>query len=119
MIAWDIARQWQARHSITPFEEVLGWHLSCGLVHSTPSVFLLAHEVCWNPISKEIVKGPLNAWFVQLAAATSSNPVREFMRVATHSRPFALWCRQSQGRKHDIHSYRWDQLAKRVRLQSA
>ena len=115
MLAWEIARQWQQDNCMTPFEEILGWHLSCGLVHSTRSVFLLAHEVNWDPLAKEIVQdGPPNAWFVQLAAATQSNPVKEFMRVATHSHPYALWCRQAPGRRHDIHSYKWDHLARKV-----
>jgi hypothetical protein len=100
---------------MTPFEETLGWHLSCGLVHSTRSVFLLAHEVNWDPFAKEIVQDGLpNAWFVQLAAATCHSPVREFLRVAARPHDFVLWCRQAPGRPHDIHSYRWAHLAKRV-----
>jgi hypothetical protein len=44
MLAWEIARQWQEANCMTHFEEILGAHLSCGLVHSTPEVFLLAQE---------------------------------------------------------------------------
>ena len=136
---------------MTPFEEILGWHLSCGLVHSTPEVFLLAQECHWTGTEmisrrdaeaqrkeqrpgKQTQDLPMNAWFVELAAAgtfsrrgaavtdaehrpgkqTQSNPVKEFMRVATHPLPYVLWCRQSKGRKHDIHSYKWDHLARRV-----
>ncbi len=134
MLAWEIARQWQAENCMTPFEEILGWHLSCGLVHSTPSVFLLAQECHWTGeemISRrdaETQGKELNAWFVELAAASvqpstldsrpSTSPIREFLRVATRPHKFVLWCRQSQGRKHDIHAYRWDHLAKRVKLES-
>jgi hypothetical protein len=115
MLAWEIARQWQSANCMTPFEELLGWHLSCGLVHSTPSVFLLAQEVNWNLDSKEIVEGQKpNAWFVELAAATCHNPMKEFLRVATRPHKFVLWCRQSRGRKHDVHAYRWEHLARRV-----
>lgn len=108
---------------MTPFEEIIGRHLSCGLVHSTPSLFLLASEVCWDPVSREILQPSAfslqtfpNAWFVELAAATCHNPVKEFLRVATHPHKFVLWCRQSKGRKHDIHAYRWQHLARRVGL---
>lgn len=107
---------------MTPFEELLGWHLSCGLVHSTPEVFLLAQECHWTGaemISRRGAKAQgllINAWFVELAAATCRNPMREFLRVATHPHKFVLWCRQAQGRKHDIHSYKWNHLARRVNL---
>jgi len=116
MFAWEIAHQWQSANCMTPFEELLGWHLSCGLVHSTPSVFLLAQECRWDPAVKEIAKGPANAWFVELAAATCHNPMKEFLRVATRPHEFVLWYRQSPGRPHNLHAYRWEHLARRVRL---
>jgi hypothetical protein len=125
MLAWEIARQWQEANCMTPFEEVLGWHLSGGLIHSTKDVFLLAQEVTWDPVAKEILQPSAfslqpspNAWFVELAAGTCHNPVKEFLRVATRPHEFVLWCRQSKGRKHDIHSYRWNHLARRVGLPS-
>ena len=106
---------------MTPFEEILGAHLSGGLVHSTPEVFLLAQEVSWNAEKSEIrnQKSEMpNAWFVELAAATCRNPMRELLRVAPRSHEYVLWCRQSKGRKHDIHSYKWKHLARRVGLPS-
>ena len=125
MLAWEIARTWQEANCMTPFEEILGAHLSCGLVHSTKDCFLLAQEVSWNPVAKEILQPSAfslqpspNAWFVELAAATCRNPMREFLRVAPRSHEFVLWCRQSKGRKHDIHSYKWDHLARRVKFTS-
>ena len=122
MLAWEIARNWQAENCMTPFEEILGAHLSGGLVYSTKDCFLLAQEVTWDPVQKAIVESresrvegqQPNAWFVELAAATCHNPVKEFLRIAPRSHEFVLWCRQSKGRKHDIHSYRWDHLARRV-----
>lgn len=115
---------------MTPFEEVLGWHLSGGLIYSTREVFLLAQECHWTGeemISRRDAKAqglPINAWFTELAAASvqpstldsrpSTSPIREFLRIAPRSHEFVLWCRQSKGRKHDIHSYRWDHLARRV-----
>jgi hypothetical protein len=120
MFAWEIAYQWQQENSITPFEEILGWHFSSGIVHSTPSVFILAHEVTWDACSRKIIKGTPNAWFVELAAsACHATAVHEFFKIAPHPHQWALWCRQSQGRKHDIHDYRWEKLAKRLRLHPA
>lgn len=113
---------------MTPFEEILGWHLSGGLIHSTPSVFLLAQEVTWDPEKSEIrnQKSEMpNAWFVELAAAgtfsrrgaeAQRNPVREFMRVAPKAHEWTIWYRQAQGRPHNIHAYRWNHLARRVGL---
>jgi hypothetical protein len=120
MLSWEVARQWQERNSMTPFEELLGTHLSCGLIHSTPSIFLLARKVAWAPIQKEIIKGNPNAWFVELAASSGNPfPIREFLRVAPHPLRWVLWCRQSPGRKHDIHAYDWNKLSKRVGLHPA
>ena len=48
MLAWEIARQWQSENCMTPFEEILGWHLSGGLIYSTREVFLLAQECHWT-----------------------------------------------------------------------
>jgi len=126
MLAWEIAKQWQAANCMTPFEELLGAYLSSGLLHSTPEVFLLAREVTWDPSTKQIIPSsrsrllsPGNAWFVELAASNHhSNPIREFLRVVTHPLPYVLWCRQSVNRQHDIHAYRWSHLARRVNLSS-
>ena len=122
MLAWEIARQWQAANCMTPFEEILGTHLSGGLVYSTREVFLLAQECHWTGtemISRRDAKAqglPINAWFTELAAGTCHNPVKEFLRVAPHPHAYVLWCRQSRGRKHDIHAYKWKHLARRVKL---
>ncbi len=127
MLAWERARQWQQENCMTPFEDVLGSHLSWGLVYSTPSVFLLASQVIWDPVKKEIIADqPLsslqqpNAWFVELAASSTNcslrSPICEFLRVASQPLEFCLWRRASKNRVHDIHSYRWDKLASRVGL---
>jgi hypothetical protein len=129
MLAWEIARQWQEANCMTPFEELLGAHLSCGLVHSTPEVFLLAQECHWTGtemISRgdaEARRKELNAWFVELAAASptvqqSNSPIAEFLRVATHPLPYVLWYRASRNRPHNLHAYKWDHLARRIGLQS-
>jgi hypothetical protein len=105
---------------MTPFEEILGTHLSCGIIHSTPSIFLLAREVTWDPVGHEIIEGDPNAWFVELASSSAhATPVREFLRIVPHPHAWALWCRQSPGRKHDIHAYAWNKLSARVGLYPA
>jgi hypothetical protein len=110
MLAWEIAQKLQQENSKKPFEVLLGEHLSCGLVHSTPSLFLLAHQVRWDPVAGQIVFGKPNAWFVALAAAAQPGALREFLRVANCPLDFLLWCRQFGGRNSRIHAWRWDRF---------
>ena len=118
MLPWDTARTWWQDHSPVPFEERLGWHLSCGLVYSTPSAFMLASEVCWNRM--EILKGPPNAWFVELAVIQPStfdpqpSTLALLLRVAPHPHDWILF-RRNNGFK--IHAYRWDRFARKVGYQ--
>lgn len=132
MLAWEIARKWQSENCMTPFEEILGWHLSGGLVYSTRDVFLLAQECHWTGkamISRRAAEAQgkeLNAWFVELAAASvqpstldprpSTSPIREFMRVAPRTHEWTLWYRAARNRPHDLHAYTWQHLASRVGL---
>jgi hypothetical protein len=129
MLAWEIARQWQAENCMTPFEERLGWHLSCGLVYSTKDCFLLASEVTWDQELKAIVESresrvegqKPNAWFVELAVSAPQlsgfrsqvSPIRQFLQVASRPHEWVLF-RRDNGFK--IHTYRWSHLARRVRL---
>jgi len=131
MLAWQTARQWWLNHSTVPFEERLGWHLSEGLVYSTPSAFLMASEVSWDPELKAIVESresrvesqQANAWYVELAVSTKvegrgtsvegQHPIAQFLRVATHPREWVLF-RRDNGFK--IHAYRWSHLSRRVGL---
>jgi|GEM_PF-2353600 len=130
MLAWEIARQWQSENCMTPFEEILGWHLSGGLIHSTREVFLLAQECHWTGeemISRQDARAqglPINAWFTELAAASTQvsgfksqvSPIREFLRIAPHPHTYVLWYRAARNRPHNIHAYKWDHLARRVNL---
>ena len=114
MTPFDRAILWQRENSTESFEEILGWHLGHGLVYSTPTAFLLAHETHYDPATNDMnYDSPPNAWFVQLAAATSVNPIREFLRVATRPQPWAVWQRNTGSR---LHAYPWNALAKKVRL---
>jgi hypothetical protein len=114
MTPWQKAKQWHDEHvTDETFEETLGWHLSNGLVHSTPEVFLLAHETHWDGEECDDDQEP-NAWFVELAASTGhANPVREFMRVASRPQQWALWCRHNT---FEIKPHDWGKLARKVGL---
>jgi hypothetical protein len=114
MLPWQKAKQWWDDHSADEtFEEVLGWHLSNGLVYSTDEVFLLAHQTYWDGETCDDDLPP-NAWFVELAASAGhGNPVREFMRVASRPHQWALWCRHNS---FEIKAHDWAKLAKKVRL---
>ncbi len=117
MLPWQRAKAWHDDNVTTEtFEETLGWHLSNGLVYSTPQVFLLAREVYWDADRQEVndERADVNAWFVELAAcAGDTNPVRECMRVASRPQRWALWCRHNS---FEIKAHDWAQLAKKVRL---
>jgi hypothetical protein len=114
MTPWQVAKQWWDEHNVQEsFEQMLGWHLSRGLVYSTDEVFLCAHQTHWN--GEECHDDlPPNAWFVTLAASAGhGNPVREFMRVASRPRQYALWCRHNQ---FTIRAFDWRKLARKVGL---
>jgi hypothetical protein len=113
MTPWQLAKQWHDE-SVTEetFEETLGWHLTNGLVYSTPQVFLLARETHWDGAEANDDAGPHNAWFVELAAAVGcANPIREFMRVASRPQQWALWCRHNS---FEIKAHDWAKLSKHV-----
>jgi hypothetical protein len=115
MTPWQKAKQWWDKDlTDETFEEVFGWHLTNGIVHSSPDIFLLVHEVHWDAAAEEIYddREP-NAWFCELAAANCANPVREFMRVLPHPHPWALWCRHNT---FETRAFDWAKLAKKVRL---
>jgi hypothetical protein len=116
MTPWQRAKAWWDDHSTDEtFEETLGWHLSHGVVHASPELFMLARQVYWDAEREEMHddREP-NAWFVELAASTRcANPVRECMRVVPHAQQYALWCRHNS---FEIRAYDWRKLSKKVRL---
>lgn len=118
MTAWQRAKQWWDDNvAAKTFEQVLGEHISTGLVYATPQVFLLAREVFYDQANQQVIRNDdkdSNAWFVELAASVgNANPVREFMRVAPRARQWALWCRHNN---FEIKAHQWAQLARKVRL---
>jgi hypothetical protein len=114
MTALQIARDWHLRFIPTEdFASVITDHLKKGLVYSSPQVFICGRECFWDGEDYHMDKTP-NAWFVQMAAATGhTNPVREFMRVASRPQHYALWCRRNDGR---VRAFAWETLARKVNL---
>jgi hypothetical protein len=111
MIAWEKAKQWQEENDATAtFEELLGWHLSNGLVHATPEVFLLASEARWNAEDQAFESGEPNCWFVRLAASAGhANACGEFMRVFPRPHAYVAWFRRGG---FEPRVYEWDKLLK-------
>ena len=114
MTAWQVAKQWQEENDATAtFEELLGAHLSCGLVHSTPNIFLLAGETRWNAEEQRFESGEPNCWFVRLAAAVGrQNACGEFMRIFPHAHAYVAWFRRSG---FEPRIYQWSKLLKATR----
>ena len=111
MTPWQLAKEWHEDHNATEtFEELLGWHLSAGVVYSSPDAFMLAREVLWDAERDEVVNGGQgsNAWLVELAAtAGGASAFGRFMRVAPRPHPWVLWCRRGEMR---VRSFNWDKL---------
>lgn len=114
MTPWQQAKAWWDNNTTDEtFEQTLGWHLTNGLIYSTPQVFLLARECRWDGTEVHD-DGEPNAWFVELAAAVGhANPVREFMRVASRPQQWALWCRHNS---FEVRAYDWNKLSRKVGL---
>lgn len=116
MTPWQRAQAWQQEHGTEDFWQLLGWHLSRGVVYAAQDAFLLAREVAWDAERKEISideSAPRNAWFVQLAAtADNADAFGRFMRVAPHPHPWVLWCRRGEMR---VREFQWNKLQKKVR----
>lgn len=113
MTPWQIAQQWHNDHIVTnTFEESLGWHLSAGVVYSTPQLFMLAREVRWD--GEQMVEGEPNAWLISLAAAVNRPTfMRDFLAVLPHRQPWILWQRRGEIR---VRSFNWDKIERKVRL---
>lgn len=113
MIAWQLAKHWWDNNVATKtFEETLGWHLTNGLIYSTPQCFLLAHECHWNG-EKCDDAGKANAWFIELASSSAGPSVfRQFMRVASRPHEWVLWHRH--GSFERVRAYRWEKLSKKI-----
>lgn len=113
MLAWEKAKEWHYNNVTTQtFEETLGWHLSNGLIYSTPQAFLLAHECHWDG-RKDNYEGERNAWFIELAAGSGGADLfRKLMSVATHPHEWVLWHRH--GSFERVKAYRWEKLSKKL-----
>jgi hypothetical protein len=112
--AWQLAKQWQFENIANEsFEEAVAWHLSNGVVFSTPNIFMLAHEGYYNTEVNQISNTkPFNAWFIQLAAATSHhNPFHEMMKIAPHPHQWIAFHRRNS---FEPHAYLWSRFATKV-----
>jgi hypothetical protein len=113
MTPWQKAKQWHDEHIVTnSFEESLGWHLSLGVVYSTPQLFMLARECHWD--GEQIVDGgTANAWLVTLAAAVGCTDfMRRLMDALPHPQAWILWQRRGEIR---VRAFDWNKLDKKVR----
>jgi hypothetical protein len=115
MLPWQLAKQWHDEHIATEtFTESLGWHLSAGVVYSSPDAFMLAREVHYDSEREEVSNDSQspNAWFVELAAVSDgANAFGRFMRVAPHPQPWVLWCRRGEMR---VRAFNWNKLTKKI-----
>lgn len=116
MLAWQLADKWLKQYSTETMGQVFSRYFSGGLVHVTPDVFLLAHEVHWDDSKQQIQFDNENttAWFVELAASRMPHgAIREFMRIAPRRQKWCLWKRRNEER---IRSFEWDKLEQKVRI---
>lgn len=116
MTAYDIADEWQRRHSYIPLEERIEWHKRNGLIFITKKLFIIACESYYNQNEEDLEMNATNpnAWFIELAASSDRTiPLREIMAVLPNKQDFVLWCRRGINR---LHTYNWDKLARKVGL---
>ena len=109
MTPWQKALAWQEENSTKAMADLFGHYLSHGLVHSDSTLFLAAMEVSWDPVTKAInwhAKEEPNAWFIELAAGSTTYLVRDMIKVAPRPLPFVLWCRGA----FRVHAWTWDHL---------
>jgi hypothetical protein len=101
-------------NSSVSFEEVLGWHMSCGVVYVTPDVFMLAHEVRWD--GEELHEdGVANCWFIELSGGSGRrSPFKEFMKVAPRRLEYVAWHKHGSTRPH---VYGWEKFAVKIKLE--
>jgi hypothetical protein len=113
MTALEKTIEWQNNHGTHPFTERLIWNLHNGIVHCTPQVFFMAHEMNFNPQNLIVdYTQPPNAWFVEMATVINiKNPMASLMKLLTHSRKYVLWLRLNSP---EPHVYKWEKLAKRL-----
>lgn len=117
MIPWQLAKQWHDDNvSTETFEENLGWHMSCGVVYSSPDAFIMGREVCWDEERQEISideSAEKNAWFVELAAVLDgADAFGRFAAMAPRPHKWVLWCRRGEMR---VRSFPWSKLNMKVR----
>ena len=54
MNAYELAQEWQNKYGEDSLEERIEWHKKFGLVYVTPKLFILASELTYDPITKDL-----------------------------------------------------------------
>jgi len=113
MLPWQRAKAWWDAHRVDgmPFVALLGSYLAQGhYVWSSPTEFILATELCYQPPEQFDFQLAPNAWFIHLAATADGRRLDPgvFMRLAPRVHPWVLFDRRGK-----CHVHRWDQFAGR------
>jgi hypothetical protein len=115
MTALEKAVAWQNENSSHPFLQRLIWNMQHGFVHCDNETFIMGHPLKYDPKTKTITmnKTP-NAWFVELAAATThTNSVKTLWRfLAARPLKYVIWLRRGFQLPH---IYLWDKLDQKLR----
>lgn len=113
MLPFERARAWWTKHrkNAVPFSELVSNYITCGhYLWSSPTEFILACELPFQPPGQTENQVTPNAWFIHLAATASGLPLdpQAFIRLAPRAHPWILFDRRGKFRVH-----RWNQFAGR------
>lgn len=114
MNAYELAEVWQNKHGEDTLEERIEWHKKFGLVYITPKLFILASELTYDPITKDLDMQNTftNAWFIELAINASNESLFEHVkRVLPNKTEWVVWYRNAIEK---VHAYKWDEFARKA-----
>jgi hypothetical protein len=114
MNAYELAQEWQNKYGEDTLEERIEWHKKFGLVYVTPKLFILASELTYDPITKDLYMHNTftNAWFIELAINASDESLFEHVkRVLPNKAEWVVWYRNSVEK---VHAYKWDEFARKA-----
>ena len=114
MTALEKAVAWQKENSSHPFLQRLVWNMQHGFLHCDKKIFIMGHALNFDPKTKNITmnKNP-NAWFVELAAATThANSVTTLWSIlAARPLKYVIWLRRGF---QTPHIYLWKKLNQKL-----
>ena len=114
MNAYEIAEEWQKKYGDETLQERIEWHQKFGLVFITPKIFILANELTYDPITKDLYMHNTfpNAWFIELAANASNESVfKNIVRILPNKQEWTLWFRRGSDK---LHAYKWDEFTRKA-----